>query len=321
MSTEKNIKTAEKNITLSQWADEERPIPIRKADEDYAAFFRRILNEWSYAAKEAELAHRRWCERLQMVGGVQSKDCRHRIFVVLRELFDSAFLKDDYIDTGMPREDCDLAVRELKRLGYDELCLMEGADWKFALLSRFLLREDVDYVMVDEMKAGYYINNVREEISESAAEAFCRFATFARLVHGLMGAPMQMESGADDFERYKNILLTDIKPLRSHVNTSFKKNFEKMIEQILLVDNLLEKLKKEAPHKFPGGYNQKLICNIVGLLCSEEVFDLNPRKADHLIYTDKTHYTYINNYTANDGNIGLNAENIEDIRDIINSFA
>ncbi len=313
--------SAKKNNELEQWSRQERPIPVCNADEDYAAYFRRLIRGWSDEAKKAEVAHQRWRKLLEHSGGVSLSFCRQRILYVLRELFDSAFLKDDYIDTGMPREDCEQAINDLNRLGYDELCQMEGADWKFAMLTRFLLKSDVDYVMVDENKAGYYINNVREEITETAAEAFFRFATFARLVHEEMEKMEEYGNVSDSlFDLCFNKMLADIKPLRKYVFPNYDENYDKLLKALLNVGKLKEKFQKVAPNKFTGGYNLKLTCNLVGLLCRLNVYDLNPWKADKLIYTDLTRYKYLNEYEANEGGLGLSPVEIKEIKSIVKRF-
>ena len=165
------------------WSSERGPLPPRNADEDYGDYFRRLMSEWSFRAKEAEQVHEKWKRRLGASGGVRESDCKRRIFIVLQELMESSFLKNDYIDTGMPQEDCKRALQELEEHGFQELCQMDGADWKFALLTRHLRKQGERRVIVDEHMAGFYIDEVREQIPEEAAEAFFRFATLTRLAY------------------------------------------------------------------------------------------------------------------------------------------
>lgn len=172
----------DRKYSLSAWSSEREPLPTRKADEDYSDYFRRLLSEWSFRAKEAEQVHETWRRRLQLCG-IRDTDCRQRIFIVLRELMESAFLKNDYIDTGMPKEDREQAIRELEELGFKELCQLEGADWKFALLTRHLRKEGERRVIVDEQMAGFYIDEMHGVITDEAAEAFFRFTTLTRLAY------------------------------------------------------------------------------------------------------------------------------------------
>lgn len=169
-------------ISFLAWSSERGPLPPRKADEEYSDYFRRLLTEWSFRAKEAEKVHATWRRRLEL-SGIREVDCRQRIFVVLKELMESAFLKNDYIDTGMPEEDCKRALEELEELGFGKLCQVEGADWKFALLTRHLRKQGDPRVIVDEQMAGFYIDEMREIITDEAAEAFFRFATLTRLAY------------------------------------------------------------------------------------------------------------------------------------------
>lgn len=173
----------ENKFSLSEWSSEQRPLPTRSENEDYGDYFRRLLSEWSYRAKEAKKIHEKWKTKLEWSGGIRQTDCLYRVYIVLKELFDSAFLKDDYIDTGMPKADCVRAIQELELLGFEDLCQMEGADWKFALLCRHLRKQGEKRVIIDEKMAGFYIDEVREQITEDAAEAFFRFATFTKLAY------------------------------------------------------------------------------------------------------------------------------------------
>ncbi len=313
----------EQRNNVEQWGSQERAIPARRANEDYDAYYRRICREWSNSAKEAMVTHQKWCEQMKWAkGGLQQKHYRQRILVVMTQLFESSFLKDDYIDTGLPREDCEQAISELKRMGYDELCLLEGADWKFALLSQFLFKENTDFMLVDETKAGFYLNNVREEISETAAEAFFRFATFAKLVQQDM---QQLQDGDnptadDDFGRYRTMILEAIRPLSKHVDKKYQECYGQLLDKIFQIGPLQEKLKIPAPNGFNGGYNMKLTCNIVGLLCKINVYTLSQHKADKLIYTDKVHYSYFNGYASNDHGIGLSREDIQAIKELVKSL-
>ena len=306
-------------ISLSEWSSEERPLPPPRVNEDYGDYFRRLLTEWSYRAKEAEKVHERWRTKLEWSGGVRESDCTYRIFIVLKELMDSAFLKDDYIDTGIPKVDREQAQKELESLGFGELCQMEGADWKFALLTRHLRKQGESRLIIDEKMAGFYIEDVREKITEDAAEAFFRFATFMRLAYQEIDR-LKKDNSDREFDECLAKMLTDLEPLRDHVVSDFDKNFEFILDDILRVGDLQKKLKQVSPNTFKGGYNQKLTCNLVGLLCGEGIYDVNPKQADGLIYIGKTHYTYINNYAASDSNSELTREDINNIKAVIKSY-
>jgi hypothetical protein len=54
--------------SFSAWSSEREPLPPRNADEDYGDYFRRLMSEWSFRAKEAEQVHKKWKRRLGASG-------------------------------------------------------------------------------------------------------------------------------------------------------------------------------------------------------------------------------------------------------------
>lgn len=154
----------------------------RHKGEDYGAYCAR-LSDMSYRASEAVSIHEKWKRRLMMGSGVREADCKQRVLVVLRELLKSDFLLNDYIDTGVPKEDRKQAVKELKALGFEELLETEGADWKYALLSQQLCKAGEKRVLVDDKKAGFYIDEMQEKLSDEALETFFWFSTLTRLAY------------------------------------------------------------------------------------------------------------------------------------------
>ena len=155
---------------------------IRLESEDVGAYYARLLRT-SYRAGDAVKVHGDWKRRLTMGSGVRESDCQRRVLLALRELLKSNFLFDDYIDTGFPPEDCRQAKEELESLGFSELLEIEGAEWKYALLSQHLRRPGEQRVLVDAVKAGFYIDEMHERLSDEAVETFLRFATMTRLAY------------------------------------------------------------------------------------------------------------------------------------------
>ena len=150
--------------------------PINEG-EDEAGYFRRLLAS-SEKAKEALRTHETWKRR--HLNGLRPLDCKQRILIVLEELLKSDFLRHDWFDTGIPREDREQAAIELREQGFEELLQIDGAEWKFALLNQ-LRRQDEKRIIIDERNAGIYISEMREKLSNEAVESFFRFATFTRL--------------------------------------------------------------------------------------------------------------------------------------------
>lgn len=155
---------------------------VRLGSEDYGTYYAR-LRDASYRAGEAVKIHETWKRRLMMGSGVTEQQCMQRILVVLRELLKSDFLLNDYIDTGVPKDDRKRAIQELRALRFEELLEIEGADWKYALLSQQLRGANEKRVLVDENRSGFYIDEMREKLSDDALETFLWFATLTRLAY------------------------------------------------------------------------------------------------------------------------------------------
>ena len=155
---------------------------VRLSGEDYGAYYARLLGA-SYRASEAVKIHETWKRRLMMGSGVREVDCKQRILVVLRELLKSDFLRNDYIDTGVPKDDRKRAVQEIRALSFEELLEIEGADWKYALLSQQMRKPEENRVLVDENRAGFYIDEMHEKLSDEDIEVFLWFATLTRLAY------------------------------------------------------------------------------------------------------------------------------------------
>ena len=144
---------------------------------------------------------------------------------------------------------------------------------------------------------GNYMYENRDTYSPAHYGHYFRFETTLGLIYQDLDQ-LKKEKRDREFEECYERMKEAIEPLREHVNNKFVVSYDTMLDDILFVGDLRNKLKRESPNTFKGGYNQKLTCNLVGLLCSEGVYDVNPRQADGFIYTDKTHYTYINSYAG-----------------------
>ena len=176
MAEEKH-NTGEAPVTAMPWPPEGLS-PIGEG-EDEAAYFRRLLAS-SDKAQEALRTHETWKRR--HLNGLRPLDCKQRILIVLDELLRSDFLRHDWFDTGIPREDREQAAAELREQGFEELLGIDGAPWKFALLGQ-LRRPEEKRIVIDERNAGIYISEMREKLSHEAVESFFRFATFTRLAY------------------------------------------------------------------------------------------------------------------------------------------
>lgn len=290
-----------------------RTVPSFNESESPEDYFRRIMN-WSERAKEAVDLHKRWVYR--HLNGIRELDCKERIRIVLKEVLESGLLRYDwYYDTGIPRSDREEAVIELQDLNMEELLQIEGADWKFALLS-VVRNKDKSRIVIEDYNAGIYIKELYDKLSSEDVEAFCRFVTFTRLSYQEIDR-LKAESTDSIYKACLANMIADLEPLREHIKPEYINIYDSLWEKALSVGDIKKKLKQVSPNTFKGGYNQKLTCNLVGILCSEGVFDLNPKQTDALIYPGKTHYTYINNYAASDTSSELTREEIIAIKNRI----
>jgi len=305
----------DKNITTTALGREH--YPSMAMHEDETAYFERLM-DWSEQAKEAAKTHETWKRR--HLTGIPESHYRQRILVVLRQLLESDFLRLDWFDTGIPQDEQEQAVEELREQGFGELTEIDGAPWKFALLSQ-LRTEDRDRIAIDEEHAAFYLNEMHNQLSNDDVEAFFRFVVFTRLVYTeLQQRYAEQHDGA--VARCMTAMKNDLQPLKTHVTEAFADGFDAMLDEILRVGNLLVKLPQVSPNGFRGGYNQKLTCNLVGVLCHEQVYDITPKEADNLIYTGKTHYTYINSYAGYESSSTvLTRKDVKDIKAVIKKYA
>jgi len=190
------------------------------------------------------------------------------------------------------------------------------------ILRYALLRDMVDLRMgrfeFDNKEAiGNYLYENRDNYSPARYGHYFRFETTLGLIYQDLDQ-LKKANRDRDLEECLTGMLTDLEPLREHVVSDFSENYDELLDGILMVSDLQKKLKQVSPNTFKGGYNQKLTCNLVGLLCGEGVYDVNPKQADALIYTGKTHYTYINNYANYDSSDSeLTREEVKAIKELI----
>lgn len=302
--------------TIELFLNQDEHLLPRNEGESETDYFKRLL-ECSDKAKEAVKIHETWKRR--HMNGLRERDCKQRILIVLGELLKSDFLRYDWFDTGIPKEDQEQAAKELREQGFEELLQTEGAEWKFALFSE-LRKPEESRIVIEEHNAGFYISEMFDKLSYVAVEAFCRFVTFTQLAYREIDL-LKKENHDHELKECMMKMRAAIEPLRKHVVSGFANCYDTMLDEILQVGDLQKKLKCESPNTFKEGYNQKLTCNLVGLMCKQMVYDVNPKQADSLIYTDKTHYTYINNYANNKNkNSELTHEEIKAIKEIIKTY-
>ena len=159
----------------------------------------------------------------------------------------------------MPREDREHAIEEIKKLGYDELCQMEGADWKFALLSRHLRKQGSTRVVVDEQMAGFYIDEMHDIITDEAAEAFFRFATLTRLAYQEMENLQPAQTKDDDKSSEQKAVEGFVKKITTLANRAYEKYNGQMVspgvnkadvEIVIMKDKLISRMQSRMKNDF-----------------------------------------------------------------------
>ena len=196
--------------------------------------------------------------------------------------------------TGMPQEDCKRALQELKEHGFQELCQMDGADWKFALLTRHLRKQGERRVIVDEHMAGFYIDEVREQIPEEAAEAFFRFATLTRLAYQELDQIKPTRKKDEDMTPEQKAVEDFVGKIISLVESAYEKYNGEMVSPgvnqaevkiTILKDDLISLMEIKKKNKFDellalcypvNGQSKARFCKYVSQLQRKDFFGKLP---------------------------------------------
>ena len=114
----------------------------------------------------------------------------------------------------------------------------------------------------------------------------------------------------------KQKIMPDIKPLEDIVRDEYKQQYPLLWNRILEDTEVFRLLKETNPNKFTGGYNQKLVCNIIGMMAERGLFTKSKNKIDTLIYSGTTHYKYLTELAVSADNTSCamteNAKNVID---------
>ena len=265
---------------------------VRLSTEDYGTYYARLLST-SYRAGEAVKIHETWKRRLMMGSGVREVDCKQRIFVVLSELLRSDFLCNDYIDTGVPKDDRERAVKEIRSLSFEELLEIEGADWKYALLSQQMRKPEEKRVLVDENRAGFYIDEMHEKLTDEAVEVFLWFATMTRLAYKELDQIAPIKN--NDARTPEQIAVDDfVGKIISLVESAYEKYNGKMVSPgvnqaevkiTILKDDLISLMEIKKKNKFDelkalcypvNGQSKARFCKYVSQLQRKDFFGKLP---------------------------------------------
>lgn len=279
-------------------------------------YYDAILAQQQDTIQEARQNHAVWTRR--HCGGVTEEDLTERVGQMLRSLLDREFLRDDYYE--IPKSKRTKAKEELAELGLEVDDMTDSHILRYALLRDMVDLRMGRFVFDNKEAIGNYMYENRDTYSAACYASYFRFETTLLLIYQDLDR-LRKDNLDREFEECFDSMTADLEPLRKHVVGAFAECYDAMLREILQVGDLQKKLKQVSPNTFKGGYNQKLTCNLVGLLCSEGVFGVNPKQADGLIYTGKTHYTYINNFSASDSNSELTREDINSIKEKIIQYS
>lgn len=97
-------------------------------------------------------------------------------------------------------------------------------------------------------------------------------------------------------------VMPDIKPLEEYVKEEYTQIYPLLWNRIFEDTDVLHILKETNPNGFTGGYNQKLVCNIVGMMCDKGFYTVSKNKIDTYFYTDKTIYKYLTELAVEETN-------------------
>lgn len=121
--------------------------------------------------------HNQWMERIFY----EPNEMRlhNRIKKLLGDLLQSDFLSREYADSiGIPPEEIAEARDELKKRKYDELLEIDGADWKVALLTKYLGEPLESGKTAPPERVRWYMSEAK--ISNEGALAYYKYVTLVQ---------------------------------------------------------------------------------------------------------------------------------------------
>lgn len=276
-------------------------------------YYDAILSQQQDSIQQACQDHAVWTKRHG--GGVTEDDLTERIGLMLMSLLNSKFLRDDYYEISKSKRA--KAKEELQQLGLDVDSMSEVLLLRYALLRDMIDLHMGRFAFDNKETIGNYMYENRDTYSHARYGHYFRFETTLGLIYQDLDR-LKRANRDRDLEECMKKMRKDLEPLRDHAASRFSEKYDIILDEIFQVSGLQKKLKQVSPNTFKGEYNQKLTCNLVGLLCSAGVYDMNPKQADTLIYVGKTHYTYINNFANHDSSDSeLTREEVKAIKEII----
>lgn len=116
-------------------------------------------------------------------------------------------------------------------------------------------------------------------------------------------------------------IMPDIKALEEYVKDEYKAVYPSLWNRIFEDSDILKKMKDKNPNTFNGGYNQKLICNIIGLMSNKGLFTISKKKIDdNVLYSSKTVYKYLNEISGSSNTSALTEKTKRYINNILDNL-
>ncbi len=181
---------------------------------------------------------------------------------------------------------------------------------------------DIENREIDKEGFARYIFQNRKRIIESKQYP-CKnclvrcFATLCLCEH-LWQEHNQLLNPEVNADILKAKIMPDIQPLDEHVKEEYVQIYPSIWNRIISNADVLRILKETNPNTFTGEYNQKLVCNIVGMMCDKGYYKKSKNKIDSIIYTDKTIYKYLSELAVEDSN--TSCAMTENVKRIIKSI-
>lgn len=176
---------------------------LRRLAQEFAVFdlYPNARQYWFGLSEDIVEDHNQWMECI--FKKPNKTRIYNRIKKLLGDLLRSDFLNKEYADfIGIPPEEIDEARQELKDFGFDEhLDNIDGADWKYALLTKYIGEPVKGGETALPSRVRWYI--CKAHISNEAALAYFRYVALVQRAFEELDTPIdalsEVKKAIDDF--------------------------------------------------------------------------------------------------------------------------
>lgn len=247
----------------------------------------RLMKEKYFDLESARGHYESWVD--SMIQKPKAEHYQQFVGRGLESLFRSGFLVPDKFVTDDERA---RARDVLSKVSVDA----EGNVDKCVLMLRMVRWEDNRFCFDGEEYIGKYIKQNRETLTHKDFRSFFAFMAHCTTIYTEQDN-LEISEMKDRVEECFKSAMSDISQLEKHLAESIEqKSYCKLWQYIIFSKvSLAQKMLRIEPNRFAGGYNKKLVCNIVGMMIDSGVYQLNKNQANDLIY-DTNVKSYISNY-------------------------